>query len=677
MTTSEALSQDPLLQPLTIKKTTFRNRIISTSHACGLQKDGFPQDAYQTYHVEKARGGLAMSMFGGSSNVDVDSPDVFSQLNVGTDAIIPHLQQFSKRMHQEGAALMCQITHMGRRGDPYAQDWLPTIAPSPIRETLHRAIPREMDEHDMTRVMSAYVAAARRCEEGGLDGIETLASSHLLGQFMSPKTNHRTDRFGGSLQNRMRFPLMVHEAIRNAVGDDFLVGMRLTVDEVWEDGLGAEECIAAAQILKNEGFVDFFNAIFGTMDTVRGLSEDNMPGMGTPIAPWVRAVGGFRQEVGLPVFHAARISDLASARFAVADGHVDLVGMTRAHIADPHLVTKLSAGNEDLVRPCVGAQHCQTGYRPKCLHNGATGREMTLSHGISKAPITRTAVVVGAGPAGLEAARVLAERGHEVTVFEASPDAGGQVILASTETWRKDLIGLIQWRTAELERLGVPVHYNHFMDGAQIMDNDPDLVILATGGLPQVNFGEGQDLVHSTWDIISRQERATGDVLIFDGTGRHPAPMAAKLAVEDGANVQYVSVDSTIAQELTYPEAMRWRKEFLGLDIQPQTEMHLEKVERAENRLKATFINDLTNQQVSYLADQVIVEIGSIPMNDLFDELRPHARNNGVTDLHALVDCQAQPADGNGFELHRIGDALASRNIHAAIYDALRLCSFC
>ena len=243
-------TQDPLLQPLTIKKTVFRNRIMSTSHACGLEEGGMPTEAYRAYHVEKARGGIGLSMFGGSSNVDRDSPNIFRQLNVGSDAIIPHLQRFSEAMHAEGAALMCQITHLGRRADPYAQDWLPAIGPSAIRETLHRAIPREMDEYDIERVVKAYAAAARRCWEGGLDGIETLAAGHMIGQFLSPKTNQRTDRFGGSLENRIRFGLMVHEAIRKAVGDDFLVGMRFVVDEGIDGALKAEDCIAAAEILK-------------------------------------------------------------------------------------------------------------------------------------------------------------------------------------------------------------------------------------------------------------------------------------------------------------------------------------------------------------------------------------------------------------------------------------------
>src|SRR6266702_5605900 len=332
---SNVLTRDPLLQPLTIKKLTLRNRIMSTSHACGLE-------------------------VGGSSNIDRDSPNIFRQLNVGTDEIIPHLQRFSVRMHKLGAALMCQISHLGRRGDPYAGDWLPTIGPSPVRETLHRSIPKQMDEHDINRVVRAYARAALRCKEGGLDGIETLAAGHLIGQFLSPVTNRRTDRFGGSLENRLRFGLTVHEAIRKAVGDDFLVGIRFVVDEGPVAGLRFEECVRAALILKQAGAVDFVNAIYGTMDTVRALAEENMPGMGSRLAPWVEFVGAFRREVDLPVFHAARISDVASARFAVAEGKLDMAGMTRAQIADPYLVQKLTQGRESEIRPCVGATHCQS-----------------------------------------------------------------------------------------------------------------------------------------------------------------------------------------------------------------------------------------------------------------------------------------------------------------------------
>lgn len=675
MSTETKKTRDPLLQPLKIKKTTFRNRVMSTAHACGLQQDGFPQEAYQTYHEEKARGGIGLSIFGGSSNIDLDSPNVFSQLNVGTDKIIPHLQRFSERMHSLDTALMCQITHLGRRGDPYLQDWLPMIGPSSIRETLHRAIPREMDEHDIKRVVQAYADAAKRCDEGGLDGIQTVASAHLIGQFLSPRTNQRTDKYGGSFENRMRFALEVHEAIREAVTDEFIVGIRLSVDEVLSEGLSADECVRAAQTLSAEGLVDYFDALFGNMDTLRGLSEDVFPGMGSASAPWVKAVGAFKREVSLPVFHAARVSDLPSARFAVGDGHVDMVGMTRAHMADPHIVLKMMNGEEDFIRPCVGAQHCQSNFRPKCLHNAATGRELTLSHTIEKAQSSKKAVVVGAGPAGLEAARVLAERGHDVSVYEAAGEAGGQVVLAAQEEWRRDLIGLVDWRETELERKGVEIHYNHFFDETDVADLKPDIVILATGGLPQTEFGTGSEHVLSTWELLSRQATPAEHVLVFDGTGRHPAPSVAKQAFEAGSKVTYVSIDATIGQELTYAENLRWRKEFQKMDIRPHLELHIHSVRRENNKLIAQFISDLTNEPVEFTADQIVVEMGSVPMNDLFEELRGQSSNNGVTDLKALVECRAQPQRGEGFELHRIGDALASRNVHAAIYDALRLCS--
>ena len=289
---------DPLFQPLTIRNVTFKNRFMSTSHACGLEESGMPKERYQRYHEEKAKGGIALTMFGGSSNIAPDSPNVFQQLYVGDDAVIPHLQQFSERVHAHGTAIMCQITHLGRRGEPSASNWLPTIGPSPIRETLHRSFPKEMDENDITRVVKAYGAAAKRCQEGGLDGIETLASSHLIGQFLSPQTNKRTDKYGGSLENRCRFGLMVYEEIRRQVGDRFLVGLRCSVDDAIADGLSSEEALAIAKLFEASGYIDFFNGIYGRMDTLIGLAVDNMPGMASPSAPWPRAT--LRQRATLP-----------------------------------------------------------------------------------------------------------------------------------------------------------------------------------------------------------------------------------------------------------------------------------------------------------------------------------------------------------------------------------------
>ena len=669
--------KDALLRPLTIKKLTLRNRIMSTSHACGLEVGGMPMEAYQRYHEEKARGGLALSMFGGSSNVDRDSPNIFRQLNVGTDEVIPHLQRFSTRMHGLGTALMCQITHLGRRGDPYAGDWLPTIAPSPARETLHRSIPKEMDEHDIERVVRAFAVAARRCKEGGLDGIETLASGHLIGQFLSPVTNWRTDRFGGSLENRCRFGLMVHEAIRRAVDDDFLVGMRFVVDEGPAGGLHFDDCVKAALIFKQAGVVDFYNAIYGTMDTMRALAEENMPGMGSPMAPWVEPVGAFRREIGLPVFHAARIADVASARFAITEGKLDMAGMTRAQIADPHLVEKLSSGREAEIRPCVGATHCQSAYRPSCLHNPVTGRELTLRHVTEKTSgSARDVVVIGGGPAGLEAARICAERGHTVSLYEAGASLGGQIRIGASGSWRRDLMGIVDWRVAELQRLGVAVQTNRYMDASDIADLNPDVVILATGGLPQIDIHEGVELCVSTWDVLSGHTPLTGEVLVYDGTGRHPGPLAAERAHEAGTQVTYVSIDGQLSEELTYVERFRWKKRFLELGLRPIFESRLVSVRRKGNRLQATFVNEISRKENSAIVDQVVVEQGSIPVDDVYAELRRQSANDGVINLDALVEIRPQPRLREGdFELYRIGDAISSRNIHAAMLDAVRLCS--
>ncbi len=674
-TNRETNATDPLLGPFQLKNLTFKNRIMSTSHACGLHDDNMPGDRYQAYHEEKAKGGIGLTMFGGSSNVAADSPSVFEQLDVADDRIIPHFQKFSDRIHAHGAKLMIQITHLGRRGDANAGNWLPQIGPSMTRETLHRAFAKEMDRHDIDRVVKAYGQAARRCKEGGLDGLETLTSAHLIGQFMSPLTNVRTDEFGGSLENRCRFGLMVHDEIHRQVGDDFACGMRIIVDE-GSDGLAFEDCVEIARIFERAGSVDFFNAIYGRMDTARALAVDNMPGMASPIAPWLQRVGEFKREVKLPVFHAARIADIPTARHAIRDGLLDMVAMTRAHIADPHIVAKLMRGEEERIRPCVGATHCMSAQRPKCLHNAATGRETTIGHAIDKVGgPPRRVVVVGGGPAGMEAARVAGERGHDVVLFEAATELGGQVLLAARASWRRDLIGLVDWRRQELARLGVDVRTNAYAEADDVMAENPDVVIVATGGVPDLEWLDGHERCTSVWDVIGGTVPLAEDVLVYDGTGRHPAPQAAELAAMQERPVTLVTIDGMLAEELTYSERVSWKRRCFELGIQVVPDHQLVRVEPEGNRLKVTFANELTLEHSTRHAAQVIVEHGTSPATDVYEELCATSSNDGVTDIPALLAGLAQPrAETAGFELHRIGDAISSRNIPAAINDALRLC---
>jgi 2,4-dienoyl-CoA reductase-like NADH-dependent reductase (Old Yellow Enzyme family)/thioredoxin reductase len=670
-------AKDPLLQPLKIRHLTIRNRVMSTSHACGLEAGGMLTERYQRYHEEKAKGGIGLTMFGGSSNIDIDSPNIFRQLNVGTDAIIPQLQEFSDRIHRHGATLMVQLTHLGRRGEPYTDQWLPTIGPSMIRETLHRSFPKEMDEHDIKRVVKAFGAAARRCKEGGLDGIEALAGGHLIGQFLSSKTNRRTDRFGGSLENRCRFVLMVLEEIRNQVKDDFIVGLRYVVEEGIPEGITLEESIKIANILECTGMLDFFNAIYGRMDTELALAVDNMPGMASPIAPWLKPVSEFKKATSLPVFHAARISDISTARHAIRESMLDMVAMTRAHIADPHIVKKIEAGQEDQIRPCVGATHCQSPSRPHCLHNPATGRETTLSHIIAPATNIRKIVVVGGGLAGLEAARVSAERGHEVVLFEAAERLGGQVVLGSRASWRKDLIGIVDWRRDQLERLDVRIVMNTYADRNIILAEYPNVVIIATGGVPNIDWIDGSEHCLSVWDVIGAPIPRGDDLIIYDGTGRHPAPQAAEAARLAGRNVSLFSIDGSLGQELTYAERIIWKKKMYSLGVSMRFDYELVQLRQKGNRTCAVFRNMATQEIVEHEADHIVVEHGTEPHDEIYKELRGESLNDGVTDLHRLIAIEPQswPNATNGFELYRVGDAVASRNVHSAILDSLRLCS--
>ncbi len=669
------IKNDPLFQPLKIKHLTLKNRIMSTSHASGMDDGGMPGERYQRYHEEKAKGGLALTMFGGSSNVAPDSPSVFDQLRVDNDRVIPYLQSFSERIHAQDAALMCQITHLGRRGDSTNDYWLPTLAPSSVRETLHRSIPREIDEDDIRRIVKAFGQAARRCYEGGLDGLESHAGGHLIGQFFSPDINRRKDKYGGSLENRTRFALMVHEEIRNSVGNNFLVGMRMSIQED-RGGLSSEDAIAIAQILEREGAIDFLNCVSGRMDTELNLAEKNMPGMTQPLAPFLPQVARMKQSVSLPVFHAARITDVATARYAIRDGILDMVAMTRAHIADPQIVNKIKRGEEDRIRPCFGASHCMH-KKPSCIHNVASGRETELPQVIEPTSGSlKKVAVVGGGPAGMEAARVAVERGHEVILLEATPQLGGQLQLAARAGWRRDLIAVVDWRVAELEHLGVEVRLNTYADGNDVLALDPDVVIVASGGLP--NFGdlEGEQHCLNTWEVLGGDVKPARRVLVYDGTGRHDALSCAEFLADQDSEVVFATIDDRIGAELGYAERPVHRKQLYLQQIETRLDLMLLEVQPVGERLQATFRNDLTDEQVEIEADQVVVERGTYPLDEVFQELRNDAINKGVTDIDALLQVRSQPFENGeegGYRLYRVGDAVSSRSLHAALLDAFRI----
>lgn len=540
---------DPLLRPFRLKNLELRNRVISTSHASMLDDGGMPLERYQRYHEEKVRGGLAMTMIGGSAMTSQDSSWGGGQLDLSSDRIIPHLQSLAERIHRHGAAVMSQVSHLGRRATAYGWNWLPAIAPSRVRETRNRNFPKEMDHADIKRIVEDYAAAAVRCLEGGLDGIETVTGGHLIGQFLSPLTNKRTDSFGGTAENRARFGLMAHEAIRKAVGDDMIVGIRFVIDEAVEEGADFDQCLELARLFEREGYIDFFNCIYGRMDTDLALAEHNMPGIFQRGAPFLSQVAKFRQETKLPVIHAAGIRDVATARHAIRENIVDLIGMTRAHIADPHIVNKIRRGEEVRIRPCIGASYCLC-KKVNCIHNPASGRETLVSHTIDQADKRKKVVVVGGGPAGLEAARVSSERGHDVLLVEAGSRLGGQILIAASASERKDLIGIVDWRSRELQRLGVAIRFNTYAEAETILAEEPDIVIIATGGIPDTEWLEGAELCDNVWDLLTGTVAGKQEVLIYDGTGRQAAPSCALQLAQQGKSVCIATPDEALNVEM-------------------------------------------------------------------------------------------------------------------------------
>jgi 2,4-dienoyl-CoA reductase-like NADH-dependent reductase (Old Yellow Enzyme family)/thioredoxin reductase len=681
--TTRAANADPLLQPFRIKGLLLRNRVMSTSHAIALHEKARPTLRYQLYHEEKAKGGIALTMFGGSSNVAPDSATVFGQLHVGHDDVIPYFQEFSARIHAHGAALMCQITHLGGRTHWRADHWLPVLAPSRSREKLHRAIAKEMDEQDIDRVVHAFGQAARRCREGGLDGLEVMASGHLLGQFWSRRINRRADAYGGSLENRCRFGLRVFEEIRRQAGPDFVVGLRMSMGLFGEQGLSAAdeeenaEIHRIARIYARSGLIDFLNLNFSRNDTEIGLARA-MPGMEVPVAPYLHKVAAFREGLDLPVFHACRVIDVASARYAVREGIVDMIGMTREHIADPHIVNKIRRGEEDRIRPCVGATYCS--WHTRCIHNPSTGQEARYPHEIAPAPERKKVVVVGAGPGGLEAARVSAERGHEVVVFEAASRPGGQLRLAARVPSRRDMSGIVDWRVAEAERLGVRFHFNTYADAGAVLVEAPDYVVVATGGTPDRLEDElpGAALCGTVTEAFEDPGRYAGTVLLFDGTGTINAASCAELLLDGPATrLVYVSPDRAALQEtagMSRPFQMRRLYEG-GAEI--IADHRLAAVRRQGNGLVATLANELTGAEREVGCDAVLLEHGTVPASELYDALRDISSNLGVTDVDAIAAGKPQPEVTNPegrFLLHRVGDAVASRDAYAAILDAFRLC---
>jgi len=674
------MSNDPLLQPYRLKHLTLRNRIMTTAHEPAYPEDGMPKDRYRAYHEVRAKAGVALTMTAGSAAVSRNSPPVFNNILAYKDEVVPWIRRLTDACHEHGCAVMIQLTHLGRRTHWAKGDWLTAVSPSHQREAAHRAFPKQLEDWDIARIITDYADAAERMQAGGMDGIELQAYGHLMDQFWSPLTNSLDGPYGGDLDNRLRFTWEVLDAIRARVGDEFIVGIRYTADETLEGGISVAEGLDISRKLADSGKVDFLNVIRGHIDTDAGLT-DVIPVQGMASAPHLDFAGTIRRETGMPTFHAARIPDVATARHAISSGLLDMVGMTRAHMADPMIVQKIVEGREHDIRPCVGANYCldriYAAGDALCLHNPATGRELTMPHEVAPAPVRKKVVIVGAGPAGVEAARVAAERGHDVVVFEAQPDPGGQIRLTAQSPRRREMIGIIDWRMAQCAARDVVFHFNTYAEADDVTALNPDVVIIATGGLPHTEVcAIGNAHVVSSWDIIAGDVKPGTRVLVYDDAGDHAGLQAAELIAKTGAHVEIMTPDRSFAPDVMAMNLVPYMRSLQSMDTRFTVTYRLRDVVKSGNMLTAVIGTDYSAHTEQRDFDQVVVNHGTLPMDEVYFDLKPRSRNLGALDQDAFVEGRPQPDGPNtdaSFALYRIGDAVAARNTHAAIYDALRL----
>ena len=495
-------------------------------------------------------------------------------------------------------------------------------------------------------MLKGYADGARRCSEGGLDGAEVIAWGHLLDQFLSPALNRRDDAYGGSVENRCRFALEVFQAIRDAVGPDFVVGIRMTGDEHVQDGREPEECVEHRAHPGRQRPHRLLQRGRRHAGDRRRRSPTRSPAWATATASSWSSPAGIRTATGLPVFQASRIPDLATARWALEQGFVDMVGMTRAHIADPHIVAKLLRGEEHRIRPCVGMGYCidriYQGKDALCIHNAATGREATMPHVVepSGGP-RRKVVIVGGGVGGMEAARVAASRGHEVVLLEATDRLGGQVVLAAKAPGREEIIGiagLAQRQELELPGGGRPPQYLRRARGRA--GGEPGRGDRGHGRRCPTRASSRRARIWSTrsgtsWAAMSSPRARSSSTTTMAGTrGPRPPWRWRRRACE----VEMVTPDRMIAFEVgatNYPNYLRDTYRH-GVRRLPPTSSCAASAARATASSPASGTST-AEETVEEPADHVVVEHGTMPADELYRALRDGSRNGGEVDLDGLV----------------------------------------
>ncbi|HXA30774.1 MAG TPA: mycofactocin system FadH/OYE family oxidoreductase 2 [Acidimicrobiales bacterium] len=640
-----------LFTPLRIGPLTVRNRIVFSAHLTNYAEDGLPTDQHAAYYAARAAGGAGLIVTEEHSTHITDWP--YEKLIHGFNpAVIPGYRRITEAVHAHDVPILAQINHNGGQASSmYSR--LPVWAPSPVPDPLFREVPKAVEAHEIREIVAGYATVAGHCIAGGFDGIELQCShSSIVRGFLSPATNQRTDRYGGTLANRARLLLEIVDAVRETIGSDKALGVRICGDELIEGGTTIDDAVAVARMVDATGRVDYINTSIGVATATLYMIEASMQ---VPPGYAMFIPSAIREAVAIPVVGVGRFKDPLQADRALESGQCDLVGVVRGQIADADFAAKAHSGHATEIRSCLSCnQECvgRMGLNRwlGCIENPRTGLES-----IALPPPHRRSrvLVIGGGPGGLQAAVTAAERGHQVTLVERHERLGGQVQVAASVPSRAEFLDIVRNLITQARRLGVEIRLGTEANADLVRTEHPDVVVLATGARPLAPWWSGgHPRVVDVRDVLEGRVAPSGDVVLIDELGFHQATATAELLADRGCRVEVAANGMVVGQDLGITLDMEtWNVKAHAKGISQSTDLVPMGVADGDgDGVILTLQHHPTGRDEVRPCDWVVCAVHQQPEDALWRELL-----------------------GSPFPVHRVGDCLAPRRAHAAVIEGHRV----